>query len=126
MGSICCHKPPLLQEQGLGFFPLLSPTLQPTRCSALKIIVKSGAGRGGCGAVRRKRVTNEVKLLPVQELEAARTLLSTMDVSHFHSPPAGSQLHGTFCFKCTTTVIFATSRRQSTPVFFLLPLIPLA
>ena len=44
-----------------------------------------------------------------------------MDVSHFHSPAAGSQLHGTFCFKCTTTVISATSRRQSTRFFSAFP-----
>ena len=113
MGSICCHKPSLPQEQGLGFSPL-PPTLQPTRCSALKIIIKSwGVGGGG----EKEACHNEVKLLPMQELEAARTLLSTMNVSHFHTPPAGSQLCGTFGFKCTI-VISATSEAEHPSFFF--------
>lgn len=64
------------------------------------------------GGGEKEACHNEVKLLPMQELEAARTLLSTMNASHFHTPPAGSQLCGTFGFKCTTTVISATSETE--------------
>ena len=70
------------------------------------------------GGGEKEACHNEVKLLPMQELEAARTLLSTMNASHFHTPPAGSQLCGTFGFKCTTTVISATSETEHPSFFF--------
>ena len=101
------------KQQGLGFFPL-SPTLKPTRCSALKIIIKSRVGGGDVGQWEGNVSRMKWNCFHCRNWKLLE--LSTMNVSHFHSPLAGSQLHGTFCFKCTT-VISATSRRQSTRFF---------